>query len=351
MKSEDWTTRRAAQRMKGYERNAKETTSALQRAYDIAARNLERYINGLLDRYQYRYGLDEEEARAILRDEIDNEKWAEYRKAAKEGGLKSWEAERRLKARLNAASYRYRISVAEAIRNSADLVCVQLADITIRQTERLLQKTALAADARTEYDVQRAVGVGWRSTGISKDRIEEIIHTDWSGIPFSERIWRNHGMLAQALEEEMIANMLGGRSREAVAEGIALRMNVGKYEAARLVHTEMAHVANAAELDRYRRDGIKEYVYIAVLDSKTSKICQGLNGKIFAVNEAEIGRNYPPMHPWCRSTTGAVLSREWARTVTRMAVNPLTGKAEAIPITMSFAEWKRRYMGTTPIKQ
>lgn len=351
MKTLEWMTKRAAQRMNSYERNAEAATRTLQQAYDAAAKNLDRYIQALMDRYQYRYGLSEEEARAILNETITNEQWAGIRKAAQEGGVKGWAAQRQIKARLNAASYRYRISVAESIRASADYVCAQLADVTIRQTERLLNQTALEADARTEYDLQRAVGVGWASSGISQDRVEQIIDTNWSGIRYSERIWKNLDQLAQVIQEEILSNMLGGKSNDAIAESIAARMGVGLYEAARLVHTEMAYVANASELDRYRRDGIREYVYIAVLDGRTSKICQELNGHVFPVEDAEIGRNFPPMHPWCRSTTGAVMSREWVRTVTRMAVNPLTGEAEAIPITMPFAEWKRRYMETTPIKQ
>jgi hypothetical protein len=42
-------------------------------------------------------------------------------------------------------------------------------------------------------------------------------------------------------------------------------------------------------------------VFVAVVDGKTSKTCEELNGKIFFVKDAEIGLNAPPMHPNCRS--------------------------------------------------
>ncbi len=43
--------------------------------------------------------------------------------------------------------------------------------------------------------------------------------------------------------------------------------------------------------------------YVAKIDSKTSKLCHSLNGKIFKVKDMIPGVNAPPMHPWCRSTT------------------------------------------------
>ncbi|NFZ30137.1 phage head morphogenesis protein, partial [Staphylococcus aureus] len=46
-----------------------------------------------------------------------------------------------------------------------------------------------------------------------------------------------------------------------------------------------------------------EYKYVAKIDSKTSKLCHSLNGKIFKVKDMIPGVNAPPMHPWCRSTT------------------------------------------------
>nr|WP_078065280.1 minor capsid protein [Staphylococcus aureus] len=46
-----------------------------------------------------------------------------------------------------------------------------------------------------------------------------------------------------------------------------------------------------------------KYKYVAKIDSKTSKLCHSLNGKIFKVKDMIPGVNAPPMHPWRRSTT------------------------------------------------
>lgn len=60
-------------------------------------------------------------------------------------------------------------------------------------------------------------------------------------------------------------------------------------------------------MESYKEIGIEEYKYEAVLDSATSEICRELHGKKFKISEAKPGKNYPPMHPWCRSTTMAVI--------------------------------------------
>ena len=41
----------------------------------------------------------------------------------------------------------------------------------------------------------------------------------------------------------------------------------------------------------------------ATLDNRTSDACQELDGKVIAVSKAVVGLNYPPLHPYCRSTT------------------------------------------------
>ncbi|MCS5343623.1 minor capsid protein [Staphylococcus aureus] len=63
----------------------------------------------------------------------------------------------------------------------------------------------------------------------------------------------------------------------------------------------MAESQKLTYLKELGEDG--EYKYVAKIDSKTSKLCHSLNGKILKVKDMIPGVNAPPMHPWCRSTT------------------------------------------------
>ena len=48
--------------------------------------------------------------------------------------------------------------------------------------------------------------------------------------------------------------------------------------------------------------GGDHYEIVAVLDSRTSEICQSENHKVYPVEEYEPGRTAPPFHVRCRST-------------------------------------------------
>lgn len=75
----------------------------------------------------------------------------------------------------------------------------------------------------------------------------------------------------------------------------------------RLIRTETAHVDGQVTLESFKQAqkelGYQYYVYDAFLDSRTSKIYRELDNKRFRIDEAEVGVNFPPMHPNCRSTT------------------------------------------------
>ncbi|GHU86452.1 hypothetical protein FACS1894198_6380 [Clostridia bacterium] len=54
--------------------------------------------------------------------------------------------------------------------------------------------------------------------------------------------------------------------------------------AGRLVMTESAYFASAAEKDSYRELGIQKYKILATLDDRTSEICQNLDGEVLPMS-------------------------------------------------------------------
>ena len=54
--------------------------------------------------------------------------------------------------------------------------------------------------------------------------------------------------------------------------------------------------------------------------------------------------NYPPLHPWCRSTTIAYDEDADYSKLERRARNPETGKVEYVPADMSYKEWYDKYV-------
>ena len=57
----------------------------------------------------------------------------------------------------------------------------------------------------------------------------------------------------------------------------------------------MRYLSNLAAVESMGSSGVGSYVFVAVMDGRTSDTCGGLNGQRFSVKDAEIGVNAPPM--------------------------------------------------------
>ena len=99
------------------------------------------------------------------------------------------------------------------------------------------------------------------------------------------------------LKSELLVSMLSGRSGEKTARIFQEQFGVNAFCARRIVRTESAYVANAAQKSAYSEAGIDRYRFVATLDSRTCECCAALDGKVFDLAKAKPGTNYPPMHP------------------------------------------------------
>ena len=127
------------------------------------------------------------------------------------------------------------------------------------------------------------------------------------GKHWSDRIWANKAVLQERVKNGLIDCVARGVSRIELVNELMKNINIGFREADRLARTELTFIQNQAIYDRYKEAGISEYKYAAYLDKRTSEVCKNLNGKIFNMADAQVGVNFPPLHPNCRSTVLAVI--------------------------------------------
>lgn len=81
------------------------------------------------------------------------------------------------------------------------------------------------------------------------------------------------------------------------------------------------------ELLSYEEADIEKYIFVAVLDKRITRICQEHDNQVYDRDKATPGVNYPPLHPWCRSTTvGYDEDADYSK-LKRRARNPKTGKS------------------------
>lgn len=121
-------------------------------------------------------------------------------------------------------------------------------------------------------------------------------------------------------------------------------MNTSKVNAGRLVMTEEAFFNSAAQKDCFAELDVEMYEIVATLDSHTSDICRGMDGKHFKMSEWQIGVTAPPFHVHCRTTTVPFFDDEFNSVGERAARDEEKGKIYYVPGDMTYKEWEEAFI-------
>lgn len=144
---------------------------------------------------------------------------------------------------------------------------------------------------------------------VEDDAVKTAIDAIWcqDGKHWSNRIWTNKTALQERIKNGMVDCIARGVSKDELVKQLQKDMDVGFREADRIARTELTYIQNQSTYNKYKEAGIERYEFLAEIDERTSDICRETNGKIFRMSDAQVGVNYPPLHPNCRSTVLAVL--------------------------------------------
>ena len=339
-----WEERWAADALRAY-RAAEDVIADVDRLHKRAQGRIVSMVKRIRRRFQTAYALTEEKAKELLSDPVGRE---EYLKLLEEIGRLGEKNPMRdaLLAKAAAPAYAYRISLAEGMLAELDAITARLAGQEEEIVREHLIAQAVEKSKRAGYLIELEAGVGFKFNAISKELARDMIQRPWSGMAFSARIWRNREALTELLGEVLTEGLTAGNSAEAMAKEIAERMGVAMHRARTLVRTETTYVCNRADTLAYEETGVEKYRYVATLDMRTSKICRSLDGKVFHVKDAVPGKNYPPMHPNCRSITRADITEEELENMTRWSRDPVTGESVKVPANMTYEEWLKMQQET-----
>lgn len=319
-------------------RDAEDVILDIERLHQTAQSRIRSMAMRIRRRFQIAYGLSEEKAKELLAAPAGREEYLELlARIAQLGENNPMRDE--LLARAAAPSYAFRVSLQEAMLDELDAITAKLADEERGILEGFLTDTIREKSQRAGYLIQLEAGMGFRFGGVSEEMARILIHRPWSGMEFSARIWQSREALAETLNAVLLEGLVAGNSAEAMAAEIAERMSVSKSRARTLVRTETNYVCNAADREAYDEAEIGRYIYCATLDMRTSKICRQLDGTVHDTEDAAPGKNYPPMHPNCRSVTRPYISSEDLKNMTRWSRDPVTGESVKVPANMTYERW------------
>ena len=158
-------------------------------------------------------------------------------------------------------------------------------------------------------------------------------------------------LLKNQLSGLLQSGMIQGKNPRVLARELKKAFDTSRYNAERLMRTELARVQTEAQKQSFERNGFEEYEFIA--NSGCCDICQGLNGKHFKVAKMTPGENAAPLHPNCRCSVAAWEdSEEYEAWLDYLDKGGTTaewnrrGKAEWEKETTSQTEMLRRKLGS-----
>ncbi len=193
------------------------------------------------------------------------------------------------------------------------------------------------------FDIGKTIGIKSSVSEVDDKKIRKVLNNSWSGKNYSQRIWKNTDKLAKLIKNEITDGFHRGVSINKMAKLVQQRMNVGKYEATRLVRTEMNYVQNQAALDSIKDSDMKYYIFLATLDKKTSTVCRAHDRKVYPVDGATPGTNMPPLHPHCRSTIAGNLT-DYDTGRGKRSARDKNGKRINIPAAMNYDDYYKVYI-------
>nr|DAT67872.1 MAG TPA: minor capsid protein [Caudoviricetes sp.] len=204
---------------------------------------------------------------------------------------------------LDALSYRHRISRKEALLAEVERLTAEL----YGKPEGIHDKvTEALSDVYIKGKIHQAKNLAHfgiiEKPILGVDAVKHKMGSNWSGRTFSTNVWGHEEATYKAISDVLNKGLTGGWSIDRMARALSERTGVAYHRADTLVRTETTFYNNLATLDTIKEMGGEHYEIVAVLDSRTSEICQSENHKVYSVKEYEPGRTAPPFHVRCRST-------------------------------------------------
>ena len=342
MKNKDYWTKRKANLIYEQMDKAEKQADKFDDIYRQSKTYLDKQINKIFDKFQRDYGLSEHDARQVLKNMKDQKDLNELRKVLE--ARPDDPNIQRLLADLDSQAYAYRIKRLERLNDDLDRMRESIYHSEKSGSDAFYSDLMKDSYYKATFDLQQQTGLAYSFSDLPETEIKRLQGLKWTGEAYSDRIWSNTGALASSVKDELLVSLMTGRSVRDTSQAIAERFEVSQNKARRLVRTESAFFHNQMELLSYEDAEITKYKFVAVLDRRTSHICQEHDNKVYDTDKAVPGVNYPPLHPWCRSTTIAHDDDIDYSKLERRARNPVTGKTELVPADMSYKEWYSRYI-------
>lgn len=295
--SADYWRERETEAIKHRIKDEQEYFKEVKRIFDNASVNIDKEIKAFYMRYAKKEGITLAEAKKRA-SQMDIEAFSN--KAKRYVKTKDFSDQANEELRL----YNLTMKV-----NRLELLKANIGLELVDAYQDLEDITRKAMTERTREELKRQSGILGESINDSKAAVEDIVGQSFYNATFSDRIWHNQTLLKSQLDTLISTGLIQGRNPKALAGELQKVFGTSRYNAERLLITELARVQTQSQQNAYDQCGYDEYQFITI-GVGACDICRPMDGKIFKVRDMLVGENAPPLHPNCRCSTSASIGPE-----------------------------------------
>lgn len=324
--SAEYWRQREAENLKKYLLSEEEYVKHVHEILDYTADQIQREINGFYSKYADKEGISIADAKRRIKS-ADVEEFA--RKAKRYVKEKNFSKQANDEMRLYNATMK--INRLELLKANIGLELVAGFDELQKYDEEILTE-------RAKEELERQAGILGNTVQNNEKMVSSIVNASFHHATYSDRIWMYQAMMKTELDKLLRQGLIQGKNPRQLASHLQKLFGVSKYNAERLMRTELARVQIDAQKQSYEQNNFEQYMFLAL--GTACEACLDLDGKHFKVKDMMPGDNAPPIHPNCRCATSAYMDEnsynEWLDTYQEHG--------------LSFEEWKQSYGNTVAEK-
>lgn len=194
----------------------------------------------------------------------------------------------------------YKIDRLDSLRCSVTKGQIELGEIE----EQMLRDHLSEGYVATYNDMMKKMGYSSNFLSVDNEKVRNLINSKWvANRNFSDSIWGNKEKLINYMTKDFTQGIIRGDNYDKLGKLLGDKFTkASRSDIKRLVYTEGTFVQNQSMASSFIDMGYEEYEYDALLDERTTDECRGLDGERFRFDEMEVGKNFSPLHIYCRSS-------------------------------------------------
>ena len=301
MDHQEYWAKREEEALKHYITDEKEYEKEINRIYSDMLDNCQKEINAFYGKYADKEGITLAEAKKRV-SKLDI--------AAYERKAKRYVKDKDFSAKANEEMRLYNLTMKV---NRLEMLKANIGLEMIKGHDELEKFMSGILQGRAEEELKRQAGILGKTITNNAKAAHAIVNASYKNATFSDRVWLYHDEMKADLSKMLKSGLIQGKNPNVLARELEKYVNGdakggAKFNAERLMRTELARVQTAAQKQSFERNGFEEYTFLA--NSGCCGNCQALNGKHFKVKDMMPGENAAPLHPFCRCSVAAYSDRK-----------------------------------------